>query len=243
MGLVTMLTSTLEMDRAFDNTLKRAIPYLIFAPHDYRDRLVELMNGFCQFYREKNQIAFPERNNTINTLLDLFETSGFDQSTDLNIYYLTGSQQSILELFQSMNQRLRKLETEVNTLKIKMKEKKTPKEEVIEDVSEIVDPKKMTPEQKTDALINLLKSSEKPINSLFISKKICLTSVDIQNRIPRLEKKNLVKHITRMGQVPILRDRVVKYQNRKLLYYIWKDNIPPEGIPEPDEDRIIEEES
>ncbi len=240
-----MLTSVLEINKAFDETLKKSIPYLIFPHRDYRERLVDLLNGFCQYHRENNQLAFTERYNTIHNFLSECETDGFDTFTTLNIHYLATHQMSLHQIHYNTEIRLRALESDVDNLKKSRKistkkidkvVKPVPEIPVIEVITETTGHKERTSEEKSEALINLLKSSFKPLSSNSISNKLGLTNTEIQNRIPRLKRNNSIVVIKGKAKSLMKRADQKFMHSSSINYYIWKDNIPADGIiPDPDD--------
>lgn len=244
MEWIQMLTSVLEINKAFDETLKKSIPYLIFPHRDYRERLVDLLTGFCQYHRENNELAFIERYNTIHNFLNDCETDGFDTFTALNIHYLATHQKSLHQIHFDTENRLRALEADVSALKRRRPFSSMKKEEeevvdtsselpVVDEIPEPIDPNMMTSEQKTTVLINTLKSNYKPLSTLSISKISSLTVKEVENRIHRMIKNSSVIKLQLMRQ---RRNATGVEKSVKTNHYIWKDNIPADGIiPEPDE--------
>ena len=102
-----MLLSKYDMDRPHDEILKRALPYLIFPPKEFRDMLAEQLDSLCQYYRDKNDMAYPDRYKHINEVLDC---ASFDESTALKIHYFEYDQYTVHESLRRIEQRLFRLE-------------------------------------------------------------------------------------------------------------------------------------
>lgn len=102
-----MLKSSLDLDRAFDSVIKQSYPYLIFPPPEFRDALAQQLDSLCQYYRERNDIAFTERVEIVKRMLN---EAIFDDLTGLKIYYFEYQQKSIDECFRKIEERLSKLE-------------------------------------------------------------------------------------------------------------------------------------
>lgn len=103
-----MLISKYDMERPHDEILKRALPYLIFPPKEFRDALAEHLDSLCQYYRDKNDEAYSSRYTCINIMLD---QARFDEHTEFKIHNLDYNQRTVYESLKKIEERLVRLES------------------------------------------------------------------------------------------------------------------------------------
>lgn len=102
-----MLIHKLDMDRAFDLTIKQALPYLIFPSDDFKLKLSGMLSSLYQYYSERNEIKFEQLNNDIELMI---ENVCLDSSTDITLFNFKYQQQTLDQVQQRMNERMAKTE-------------------------------------------------------------------------------------------------------------------------------------
>ncbi len=100
-----------DIERLFDITVNKAIPYLILSPSEFRNKLADQMDSLFSFYRggESSVTNFIECNNTISTMLADARMS-FDVNTHLKINAFDSRYMSFNERIRELDERLVKLE-------------------------------------------------------------------------------------------------------------------------------------
>jgi hypothetical protein len=106
-----MLESKYDLDNGFDLVIKKSIPFLIYAPTEYREKLVELLKGFCHSYTEREEITFRVRYESICKLLE----TEFDQLTGCNIHYFSYQTIPLEQSIRDLNKRVTELENRKST--------------------------------------------------------------------------------------------------------------------------------
>jgi predicted XRE-type DNA-binding protein len=119
-----MLDFNPNTEAAFDATLKRAVPFLIFAPAEYRNNLAAQMESLWHFYQSRDsgsELTFIQRNKHINDMLD----HGFDACDPTSTQQIS----SFDNMQMSYHTRLTKIERDLADLqkggKVPVKKKET----------------------------------------------------------------------------------------------------------------------
>lgn len=219
-----MLTPRYDLDRAFDVTLKRSLPYLIFSSQDFRDKLAEQLDTLCQYYQENNDASFPDRNLAINKMLD--EAPEMDELTELKIHYLESHQKRIDELFWDINSRLSKLEKKTDKRSPDTIDNSVlPAKEVSTDESGIsvqqslVKETPIKPLKPKEIVLAFLKSSQGSYSFRDISSKTGLTKEQVSNVLQRVKRaKGPIKWETRKIQTS---NGKGKTHLSNVIFYSW----------------------
>lgn len=217
-----MLMSRYDIDRAFDDTIKRSLPYLIFSPQEFRNRLAEQMDTLCHYYQEKNDVSFPGRNEAINKMLD--EAPEMDELTELKIHYLESHQKRIDERFWKIESRLSKLEKNIlnrnmfHNGQVPVEKHGGSGNKIQQD---LIKEKTLKPTNHKEIVLNYLKLTGGSHSIRDISENTELTIKQVSNAIHRLKKNN--EKIKRETRNTHQTNKNGITRNVSLSFYSWID--------------------
>lgn len=116
-----MLIHKLDMDRAFDLTIKKTHPYLIFSSDELKLTLSGMLSSLYQYYSEGNDIKFDQLNKEIEKTID--ETH-LDSNTDITSFNFKYQQMTLDQAQKEINKRIIKTEEfleEFEGVKVRLK--------------------------------------------------------------------------------------------------------------------------
>lgn len=177
-----MLFSKYDMERPYDETLKRVLPYLIFPQNEFKIILAEQLVSFCHFYRDKENIGFSQKYKEINEMLD---KASFEENVERNIHSFKHEHSTILQSIDDLNKRLTKLE---NGHKQKQRKSNISKETIIPVTRET------NVEMKDEKVLDKMAVAEMPLQTAVEAMSLPMGSVVQEN-------KARVKPSSKMSQV------------------------------------------
>lgn len=132
-----------DLDKKFELTTKKALPFLVLAPPEFKKRISELMDGLFHQLLQRSEVDFDEYYAQINDMLD--NRTRFESNLEVKVQNFANRFVSQEKTILLMSERLVKLEEvtakserQIKALKKSVKTLKTPKEEIgmdsIEDV-------------------------------------------------------------------------------------------------------------
>lgn len=101
-----MLIHNLDMDRAFDLTIKKTLPFLIFPSDNFKLKLSGMLSSLYQYYSERNEIKFEQLNNDIESMI---ENACLDSNTDITLFNFKYQQMTLDQAQQKLNERTAKI--------------------------------------------------------------------------------------------------------------------------------------
>lgn len=170
-----------NIERIFDDVLKKTIPYLIIAPPEFRNKLADQMESLFHFYNggDSSVDLFISRSKQIIEMIAEAEDS-FDTDTNIKINRFNELQNSFGELIRKLDERLTKLENarkEKKKAPIERRKKKYTTAEI---------------DQKLELLRNYLKENKEIANKQ--CRDICSVGIkQAGNLLKKLIKENFVE--------------------------------------------------
>jgi hypothetical protein len=230
-----MLVHKIDMDRAFDLTIKQTHPYLIFSHDDFKLTLSSMLSSLFQYYSESNEIKFEELNGKIEKMLSEVQ---LDSHNDNRVYDFKHRQMTLDQAHREINKRMietDKFLAEFESIKTRLKrlenEPKTRRKNRDDKSQDRDDKSQDTRTSHVQKVIECLKNSGSQLKIEEIANLTDTTIGSVKFALTGIQSRKSGHHKNTMEHIKI--EKIVYKPRPKsgsygYATYQWIDNLEPD---------------